>query len=123
MSVIKNFRVLAAMKYYKKMFVMKQILTKVSPLYFLISLNPSLANVLILYPLKIQENLCFSGIFRGYIIGILARNMLIKTVVRLLDLFQNLNAISTQQTFTYENLRNRCEICSKLIMKTTKRLL
>ena len=33
-----------------------------------------LANVLILYPLKILENLWFSGVFRGYKIGILARN-------------------------------------------------
>ena len=88
----------------------------------LFKVSSFLVKVFILYLLETQENLCFSSIFRGYIIGILARSMLIKTVVRLLDLFQNLNAVSTQQTFNYENLRNRCEICSKLIMKTTKRL-
>ena len=38
------------------------------------SINPSLANVPILYPLKTSENLWFSGVFRGYKIGTLARN-------------------------------------------------
>ena len=40
-------------------------------------LNPFLANVPILYPLKTPENLWFSGVFRGYKIGTLAGNGLI----------------------------------------------
>ena len=42
-----------------------------------IDINPSLANVPILYPQKIQEKLCFSGISRRYKMGTLARNGLI----------------------------------------------
>ena len=38
------------------------------------SINPFLAKVPILYPLKTPENLWFSGVFRGYKIGTLARN-------------------------------------------------
>ena len=34
--------------------------------------NPFLANFPILYPLKTPENLCFSGVFRGYKMGTLA---------------------------------------------------
>ena len=41
-------------------------------------LNPFLANVPILYLLKTPENLWFSVVFRGYQIGILARNRLIR---------------------------------------------
>ena len=37
-------------------------------------LNPFLPNVPILHPLKTPENLSFSGVFRGYKIGTLARN-------------------------------------------------
>ena len=37
-------------------------------------LNPFLANVPILYPLKTPENLWFSEVFRGYKMGTLARN-------------------------------------------------
>ena len=37
-------------------------------------LNPFLANVSILYPLKTPENQRFSGVFRGYKMGTLARN-------------------------------------------------
>ena len=36
-------------------------------------INPFLANVPILYPLKIQENQRFSNVFRGYKMGTLAR--------------------------------------------------
>ena len=36
--------------------------------------NPFLANVPILYPLKTPENQRFSGVFRGYKMGTLARN-------------------------------------------------
>ena len=36
--------------------------------------TPFLANVPILYPLKISENLCFCGVFRGYKMGTLTRN-------------------------------------------------
>ena len=39
--------------------------------------SQSLANVPILYPLKTPENLDFSGVFRGYKMGTLARNGLI----------------------------------------------
>ena len=38
--------------------------------------NPFLVNVPILYPLKTPENLWFSGVFREYKIGTLARNRL-----------------------------------------------
>ena len=41
------------------------------------TINPFLANVPILYPLKAPENQRFSGVFRGYKIGTLARNGLI----------------------------------------------
>ena len=41
--------------------------------------NTFLANASILYPLKSPENLWFSGIFRGYKMGILVRNGLIST--------------------------------------------
>ena len=37
-------------------------------------LNPFLANVPVLYPLKALENLWFFGVFRGYKMGTLARN-------------------------------------------------
>ena len=37
-------------------------------------INPFLANVPILYPLKTPENLWFSSVFRGYKMGKLARN-------------------------------------------------
>ena len=37
-------------------------------------LNPLLANIPILYPLKTPENLRFSSVFRGYKMGILARS-------------------------------------------------
>ena len=37
-------------------------------------LNPFLANFPILYSLKTPENLWFSGVFRGYKMGTLARN-------------------------------------------------
>ena len=36
-------------------------------------INPCLANVSILYPLKTPENLWYSGIFRGYKMEKLAR--------------------------------------------------
>ena len=36
--------------------------------------NPILANVPILYPLKTPENQRFSGVFKGYKMGTLARN-------------------------------------------------
>ena len=42
------------------------------------SVTPFLANVPILYPLKTPENLFFSGAFRGYQMGTLARNGLMK---------------------------------------------
>ena len=39
-----------------------------------IFINPFLANVPILYPLKTSETLWFSGVFRGYKMGTLAGN-------------------------------------------------
>ena len=39
-------------------------------------LNPFLANVPILHPLKTPEKLTFSGVFRGFKMGTLARNEL-----------------------------------------------
>ena len=39
-------------------------------------INPFLANVPILYPLKTPENLWLFGVFRGYKMGTLARNRL-----------------------------------------------
>ena len=39
-----------------------------------LNINPFLANVYILYPLKTPENQRFSGVFRGYKIGTLTRN-------------------------------------------------
>ena len=41
-------------------------------------LNPFLANIPILYPLKTPENRWFSGVFKGYKIGTLATNGLKK---------------------------------------------
>ena len=41
-------------------------------------LNPFLANVPILYPLKTPENQRFSDIFTGYKLGTLARNELMQ---------------------------------------------
>ena len=38
------------------------------------SINPFLANIFILCPLKIPENLCFFGVFREYKMGVLAKN-------------------------------------------------
>ena len=43
-----------------------------------IVINPFLANVPILYPLKTPESLWFSGLFREYKMGKLARNGLNK---------------------------------------------
>lgn len=41
-------------------------------------LNPFLVNAPIEYPLKIPENLQFSGVFSGYKIEALARNVFLK---------------------------------------------
>ena len=46
-------------------------------------LNPFLANVPILYPLKTPKNLWFCGVFRGYKMGTLARNGLMNTYLML----------------------------------------
>ena len=46
--------------------------------------NAFLVNVPILHPLKTPENLRFSGVFRGYEMGTLARNGL-KTLIKLLN--------------------------------------
>ena len=47
-------------------------------------LNPFLNNVPILYPLKTPENQRFSGVFRGYKMGTLARNGLTNCTSNLL---------------------------------------
>ena len=44
----------------------------------LIKLNPFLTNISILYPLKIPEKLWFSGVFRVYNMGTMAKNGLIE---------------------------------------------
>ena len=44
-------------------------------------INPFMANVPITCPLKTPENLSFSGVFRGYIMGTMARNGLIITTL------------------------------------------
>ena len=38
------------------------------------AVKPLLVNVPIFYPLERSENLCFSGVFRGYKIGTSVRN-------------------------------------------------
>ena len=43
---------------------------------FVLTLNLLMAKVLILYPLKISKNQTFSGVFRRYEMGILARDEL-----------------------------------------------
>ena len=45
---------------------------------FVLTLNLLMAKVLILYPLKISKNQTFSGVFRRYEMGILARDELNK---------------------------------------------
>ena len=45
---------------------------------FVLTLNLLMAKVLILYPLKISKNQKFSGVFRRYEMGILARDELNK---------------------------------------------
>ena len=47
--------------------------------------NPFLANVPILYPLKTPENQKFSGVFRGHKMGTLARNGLKTILSNILD--------------------------------------
>ena len=43
-------------------------------LYFsAVSINPFLANAIVLYPLKTSENERFFGVFRGYKMGTLTR--------------------------------------------------
>ena len=48
-----------------------------------VDFNPFLANVPILYPLKTPENQRFSGVFRGYKMGKLARNGLMQSKKKL----------------------------------------
>ena len=43
-------------------------------------INPFLANVPVLYPQKTLENFWVSGVFKGYKMGTLVRNRLIKTL-------------------------------------------
>ena len=65
----------------KKDIAVKMTLMRLTVEIFLICLiNRFLANVLILYPLKTPENLWFSGVFRGYKMGALARNRLTNVV-------------------------------------------
>ena len=64
--------------------------------------NPFLANVPILYPLKTPENQRFSGVFRGYKMGTLARNGLMqgkKNWTWKFQIFLTLTA-NSQQTIT-----------------------
>ena len=45
-------------------------------IYVDVSVDPFLTNVPFSYPLKIPENLEFTGVFRGYMMGTLVRNNL-----------------------------------------------
>ena len=49
--------------------------------------NPFLANIPILYPLKTSENQRFSGVFRDYKMGTLARNGLMSGICLSLHIF------------------------------------
>ena len=62
----------------KENYLPVRVLFHVSKIFERVVFNPFLANVPILYPLKTPENFWFSGIFRGYKIGTLARNGLAK---------------------------------------------
>ena len=75
--------------------------------------NPLLANVPILYPLKTPKNQKFSGVFRGgYKMAKLARNGLMKMLRPAGNYMFKLNN---------RNARTRCEIHSKLTIKTPER--
>ena len=67
-------------------------------------LNPYLAKVPNLYPLKTTENLWFSGVFRGYKMGTSARNGLIKN-----------NCFSAQYKYFLTIKTNAYEQCIILI--------
>ena len=69
-------------------------------------LNPLLVNVLILYPLKIPENLVFCSVFRRYKTGTLARNGLTtwKKIVREDMVLRSKSSFSCKwATFNYSN--------------------
>ena len=59
--------------------IQENVICAIDLLYYLrlMKINSFLADVSILYPLKIPENQSFSGIFRGYKMRTLARNGLI----------------------------------------------
>ena len=76
------------------------------------SFNPHLANVPILYPLKTPENQRFSGVFRGYNMGILARNglqilfdctkLIDWKLINLIDLQSGENRCLSETTIVWE---------------------
>ena len=64
----------------KENYLSVSVLFHVSKIFERIVFNPFLANVPILCPLKTPENFWFSGVFRGYKMGTLARNGLTKWI-------------------------------------------
>ena len=56
----------------------------------LYTINPFLANIPILYPLKTTENSTFSVVFRGYKMGTLARNRIILRNILILRYSSNI---------------------------------
>ena len=79
-------------------------------LYFLnfsfVQFNPLLANIPILYPPKTPENQRFSGVFRGYEMGILASNRL-------------KNCIPSQKETRYENVALKKDVFT-IVMTVVK---
>ena len=78
--------------------------------YTMILVNPFLANVPILYPLKTPENQRFSDVFRGYKMGTLARNGLIikVTVIGQRFKYQKENSVHMQQLVRRRRRRWKC---------------
>ena len=78
--------------------------------------NPFHATYDFIYPLKITENLRFSVIFRGYI----KRSVTGNAVIWFVNLCVFLAHIYLFNV-NIRNTRKSCEICSKLIIKTSER--
>ena len=93
--------------------------------------NSFLANVPILYPVKTPRNLYFSGVFRRYKVETLVRNDLSITLITVAETgcISLLNDILRTKfpagiyllKVNKRNTRIRCEICSKLKIKTPER--
>ena len=75
----------------------------------LVFLNLFLANVPILYPMKTPKNLRFSGVFSGYKMGTLARNVLTQfrnAVCQKCNMHQTKNIVFISTTRCYDILSN-----------------